>query len=193
MSSFKLEKEMTPIVRKWLEDEGYIVRAEMVSANNCDLIGCSFNPDNVRKRIELKQATALTWRDFDPVEEDPNSLLGFKSVDRVVREWMPLYENIIAVELKLSRISEVISQARTHMHYTHGSYIAMPIRTARRAVDRTLGVGVLGVRKSSVEILKYAVRCRPKNEWFSHRIVEAFWRFERKQVMESLRVRSMPK
>lgn len=187
MSDFKLEKEMTPIVRKWLEDEGYVVRCEMIVANLCDLVGCSFNSSNVKKRIALRQKTVLTWRDFDPTVEDPESLLGFKSVDPVRREWMPLYENIVAVELKLSRISEVISQAEAHNHYTHGSYIAMPIRTARRAIHKSLGVGVLGVRKGGVEILKYAPRSVPRNEWFSHRIAEAFWRYERKEIMRRLK------
>lgn len=182
MTDFALEKEMTPIVRKWLEDQGYIVRPEMATANNCDLVGCKFNMDNVRLRIKMQQKTPLPALAFEEYRRDRTAELGVVPCKRIRRAWMPLYKNIIAVELKLSRTSEVVSQAQTHIHYTHGSYIAMPIRTAKRAVERTLGVGVLGVRKSSVKILKYAVRCQPKNEWFSHRIAEVFWRHHRNEL-----------
>ena len=182
MTVFKLEKDMTPIVRKWMEDIGYLVRAEMGSANICDIIGCFFDMTNVAKRIALKEKTPLTWRYFDPVVEDPKSLLGFTSVKPVRRPWMPLHKSIVAVELKLSRISDVVSQAKVHNHYVHQSYIAMPMAVAERALDRAVDVGVLGVYESGVTILKAAPSSEPKDEWYAHKIAEVFWRYHRKEL-----------
>lgn len=185
MTDFQLEKDMTPIVRKWLEDQGYIVRPEMVTANNCDLMGCMFNMDNVRLRIKMREKTPLTAQFYNPWKRDRSAVLGIVHRPIEPREWMPLASHIIAVELKLSRIAAVINQAKSHKRYARSSYIAMPLDTARHAIGmaQRYGVGVLGVTPQGVEMLCQAADNKIKNDnWGSETIAEVFWRYHRKEL-----------
>jgi hypothetical protein len=174
MSNFKLEKEMTPIVRKWLEDQGYIVRPEMVTVNNCDLVGCKFDMDNVRLRVKQRQKTPLSSAALSVIERDPDTRRP---------EWMPLASHIIAVELKLSRIREVVDQALWHTYHAHQSYIAMPLKNAERAMEKEkVGrVGVLGVTPQGVQLLHRAAENNIRGS-YSDRIAEVFWRYHRNEL-----------
>src|SRR5271165_2659625 len=45
--------------------------------------------------------------------------------------WAPLHRRIVGVELKLSRISEVLAQAASHRAFASESYIAVPAEIAK--------------------------------------------------------------
>src|SRR5258706_14928200 len=73
--------------------------------------------------------------------------------------WMPLHERIVAVELKLYRISEAISQALSNRAFATESYIALPgqiaerfLRSARHPEFRQTGIGVLGVTRTTCRV-----------------------------------------
>lgn len=58
---FRLEKEMTPVVTKWLKDQGLLVKPEFTTPwGICDLVGCSLNPESVVTRRGLKQSAQLS-------------------------------------------------------------------------------------------------------------------------------------
>lgn len=173
MSDFKLEKEMTPIVHEWLEYRGYIVRPEMVSANNCDLMGCRINQIHALWRINHHQKTPLTCRQMAAMEDDGET-----------KPWMPLASKIVAVELKLSRMSEVVEQAKWHRNYSTQSFIAMPERMAERAISKakSWGIGVLAVKKDSVAVFYDAPINHIEDKWFYHTIAEVFWRYHRNEL-----------
>jgi hypothetical protein len=99
--------------------------------------------------------------------------------------WLPLYERLVAVELKLSRIDEAFQQATANLGFAQESFVAFPIRTAERITDGASkwsryiqeGIGVLGVGKRSCRLL---VPSRPLGAKSDPAIqlycVEKFWR-----------------
>jgi hypothetical protein len=97
--------------------------------------------------------------------------------------WAPLHEKVIAVELKLNRVSEAVSQAVVNRQFATHSYIALPMKLALRLsrsdrADRLTanGVGLLGVSSGACREL-----IRPGLEPISHdpiiqmHVVERFW------------------
>ena len=75
--------------------------------------------------------------------------------------WFPMHKRLVAVELKLNRIEEVLSQARNNLLFAQESYIALPKDVANRVSEKRArwapyfegGVGLLSVTKRSCEIL----------------------------------------
>ena len=77
-----------------------------------------------------------------------------------VNGWLPLHDQLLTVELKLSRVREALSQAFANRDLTSESYAAFPLAVAGRVVNsrqigqfEDSGVGVLGVIPSSCEVL----------------------------------------
>jgi len=103
-------------------------------------------------------------------------------------DWLPISHRIVAVELKLRRASEVVRQAAAHHGFAHCSWIAMPIREARRLAEAPLarrpaqwrpGLGILGVRHNSVVVLEIARYEVPVCPATSAHTAERFWRTHR--------------
>ena len=72
--------------------------------------------------------------------------------------WAPLHESIVAVELKLSRVSEALAQASANRTFADESYVAMPAGLAYRLAEggraeefKREGVGLLAVFPGSCE------------------------------------------
>lgn len=74
--------------------------------------------------------------------------------------WAPLQRRIVAVEMKLSRVTAALSQAKPHLSFADECYVALPNDVAVRVlegnrkrdfVDR--GIGLLGVTPNHVRIL----------------------------------------
>jgi len=165
--TFRLEKEMTPIVTTWLAQRCSYVHAETgFPWGICDLVGCTFDPERVRLRTAMRQRTPLTMKAFD----EPNWQ----------RPWMPLYRDLIAVELKLSRQSEVLAQASSYARVVTKSWIAMPSHYAVKTIDaaRREGLGVLAVEADGCKVLLPPYR-NARNTlwpWIPHQLAERFWR-----------------
>jgi len=168
--TFRLERDMTPIVTDWLAQRCAHVHAEMgFPWGICDLVGCTFDLEHVRLRTAMRQRTLLSMKAFD----EPNWQ----------RPWMPLYRDLIAVELKLSRQSEVLAQATSHARVVTESWIAMPRRYAVKTIEaaRFEGLGVLAVELDGCEVLLPPNRnaCNTFWPWFPHQLAERFWRRHR--------------
>ena len=161
---FACERDMRPPVDEWLRSrvEHVIYEAWCVTPV-ADLLGFSFRAPAVAQRIALRQATVMKHDDIDPEHHR--------------RPWMPLYSQVVAVEMKLTRMAEVVFQARTHYPHVTESWIAMPRPYARRVAERVdgTGIGVLEVTPGAcADIL--AAKWRDPGGWKIARVAERFWR-----------------
>jgi hypothetical protein len=97
--------------------------------------------------------------------------------------WAPIHDRIVAVELKVSRVSVAISQALSNCAFATESYIALPKQVASRLAGnarysefRKAGIGVLGVTLTSCTVILPAqTLCAPDDTLQMH-CVERFWR-----------------
>jgi hypothetical protein len=98
--------------------------------------------------------------------------------------WAPLHRRIVAVELKLSKVSEALAQARSNLAFATESYMALPMDRAlriahegHRAAISRMGVGLLGVSPTKCERLFTGSRVvGASDEVLQAHCVERFWR-----------------
>jgi len=98
--------------------------------------------------------------------------------------WFPLHNRIVAVELKLSRVSDALAQASCNRAFATESFIAIPTETAlrilsgpRRADFVNAGVGILGVTQTRCKVmLKPSARGIQADPTLQMHCVERFWR-----------------
>lgn len=99
--------------------------------------------------------------------------------------WVPLHERLVAVELKISRVAEVLAQARNNLGFADESFVGLPAGLARsveadsvrRAEFISAGVGLLGVRQRCCEMLIPAQPSRiVSDKALQLYCVEKFWR-----------------
>jgi len=74
--------------------------------------------------------------------------------------WMPFHRKLIAVELKLKRVEEVLNQAKRHLTITPHSFVALPPAIAARLAAsskadefRLAGVGLVAASNGTCEEL----------------------------------------
>ena len=159
---FQLESEMRPAVEAWLQSRvQYIQHEAWCLTPICDLLGFSFRAEAVQQRIQMRQRTPL-----------PMHMWG------ETRPWMPLYEKVVAVEMKLSKMAKVLFQAQMHYREVTESWVAMPEPFASRIVAkcREPGIGVLAVGETCDVLLPARVHDPDSPSWNHHRIAETFWR-----------------
>jgi hypothetical protein len=99
--------------------------------------------------------------------------------------WIPLHKRLIAIELKLNRVEEALSQARNNLIFADKSYVGLPKDVAERvAASRTRrstflneGVGLVSVSSRECKIL-IPSRQRPSgpDPVIQFYCVEKFWR-----------------
>jgi hypothetical protein len=77
-----------------------------------------------------------------------------------VNGWLPLHERLVAVELKLTRFSEAMTQAVAHLAFAPESYVAMPQPLADRLASdvrgsrlASAGLGLLAVNLRECSVL----------------------------------------
>ena len=100
--------------------------------------------------------------------------------------WAPLQQRIVAVEMKLHRVSTALAQARAHLAFADDSYVALPYDLADRVLTGvrrkefiSYGVGLLSVRPERVQVvLPSPSHSRPNNvsRLFQAHCAERFWR-----------------
>ena len=101
-----------------------------------------------------------------------------------VNGWMPLHHRIVALELKLSRVQDVLAQAASHQAFAGEAYVGLPkdlaerVATSRRAgTFRSIGVGILSVGpRDCAVLLRPEGRRHPINLTLQMHCVERFWR-----------------
>lgn len=96
--------------------------------------------------------------------------------------WFPLQKRLVAVELKLDRIRDVVCQAARHLAFADESYIALPIESAaalarsRRGEEmRAEGLGLIGVSPNGARTLIRARQSAILDPVVQAHCVERFW------------------
>ena len=129
------------------------------------------------------------WMEAQEIEEHLQTLeerkfITFKSPSRVVKRngWYPLHDRLVSVELKLSRVSEVVRQAKTNLSLSGESYIGLPSTLVRRVSGarleelRLAGLGLLSVTRSTCEVVVKARSNDKGDELMAAHCGERFWR-----------------
>ncbi len=220
---FEYEYQMVKPAEAWLQSKGLMVKREFPTPwGICDLVGCSFNKRNVKKRLRLGQKKPIGSHfrtmllSHIPEENeacpiDPAHLIGifseFFNDERIISElnrlerdkfvrktnsgsfyklngWMPIHKKLVALELKLSRVQDVLNQAIANLEFADESYVGLPKTTAdnlllsgrvREFVD--LGIGVLVITAEKCQLL---VKSKPTNATpdsvLQNYCIERFWR-----------------
>ncbi len=97
--------------------------------------------------------------------------------------WAPLHNRIVAVELKLRRVTEAIAQASMNCAIATESYVALPFDLAYRAAKglrggqfKQAGVGLVAVsRGECVCLIPSTNSAADQNEVLQSYCVERFW------------------
>lgn len=100
--------------------------------------------------------------------------------------WFPLHRRLMAVELKLTRIDQVMRQARNNLHFAEESYVALPSVAAQRVLLKrerwtdffNQGVGLLSVTPTGCQLLipSHGRGCVEREPALQFYCVEKFWR-----------------
>jgi len=106
-----------------------------------------------------------------------------------VNGWMPLQDRLVAIELKLSRIEEVMHQALNNLGFAEESYVGLPAETARRVASNAsrwscffdAGIGLLSVTRRGCKVLVPARKAQGRADTaIQLYCVEKFWRIRPK-------------
>lgn len=98
--------------------------------------------------------------------------------------WYPLQKRLVAVELKLSRVTEALDQAASHLSFATESYVALPaviadglVRGDRLSPFKDAGVGLLRVEAADCRVLLRPVRSAVSRDVaLEMHCAERFWR-----------------
>jgi hypothetical protein len=214
---------MAPPIRRWLRQQGLHFKQEfLVPWGVCDFVGLSFNPQNVEKRLALRQLQPIgplhrlqilalipdqesggeiSDRELKmrlegcahdgAFESELRSLLARRFIIQTktgsfqkLNGWIPLHNRLVAVELKLSRISEGIAQAICHLGFANESYLALPAQLAEKIVEsprvyqfHQKGVGILAVTRKGCRLVLRPSRVHALSDAnLQMHCVERFWR-----------------
>jgi hypothetical protein len=99
--------------------------------------------------------------------------------------WMPLHKKLVALELKLSRVQDVLNQAIANLEFADESYIGLPLETAKCLVKRNSvatsflenGIGVVGLKPEGYKVLRLPKFRRKRiDPVLQAHCIERFWR-----------------
>ena len=105
--------------------------------------------------------------------------------------WAPLQERLVALELKLSRVEDVFSQALSNLAFADESYVGLPAKAAARLLEtrrcrefERAGVGIVSISPDACKIIlpsrRQSLRVDPLVQM---RCVERFWRVRARAPM----------
>jgi len=144
--------------------------------------GESISIRQLRKRVPLLSDNAVE-EELEKLAQNGFLVQRRKGSFQRLNGWVPLHSRIVAVELKLSRTSEVLGQAASHRAFASESYVAMPSKIADRAAETRFaefdasGVGILAVTRSACKVLlRPSASGVPVQPTLQAHCVERFWR-----------------
>ena len=220
---FDYEHQMVEPAEAWLKSKGLMVKREFPTPwGICDLVGCSFNKHNVKKRLRLGQKKpvgshlrVMLLSDIPEENEGPpiapsrlaQMYSDFFDADRIFSElnrlekdkfvqktssgsfyklngWMPLQKILVALELKLSRVHDVLHQAIANLEFADESYVGLPMEIAKRLLKSSTassfvenGIGIVGLNPEGHKVLRSPICCRKRiDPILQAHCIERFWR-----------------
>ncbi len=220
---FSYEHEMVKPAEAWLKSKRLMVKREFPTPwGICDLVGCSFNKQNVNKRMRLGQKRPIgshfrTMLLSKIPEENENRPIEFTHIvglfseffdeehislelDRLERDkfvcktncgsfyrlngWMPVHKRLVALELKLSRIQEVLHQAIANLEFADESYVGLPMEIAQHLVGNNSvlsfvesGIGIVGLNLEGYRVFRSPSKSKKRvDPILQTYCVERFWR-----------------
>jgi len=98
--------------------------------------------------------------------------------------WMPIHKKLVALELKLSRVQDVLHQAIANLEFADESYIGLPMETASRLVRSSTassfvenGIGIVGLNPEDHRVLRLPKYCGKRiDPILQAHCIERFWR-----------------
>lgn len=143
----------------------------------------SITLDRLAKRCEPSISRELLQSEAERLVADRFIIRLSGERYRRINGWMPLQKRIIAVELKLKKVEEAMSQAQNNLTFADESYVALPERLAARVLakcDRWFcyfesGVGVLSVSHRDCKIAHRSRNSHP-DPVLQFYCAEKFWR-----------------
>ena len=100
-----------------------------------------------------------------------------------VNGWAPLHKRIVALELKLTRVQDALSQAMSHLAFAEESFVGLPAGLAERVANsnrarefRNSGVGIVSVGAEECGVLLQSKPRTVANPVMQMHCVERFWR-----------------
>jgi len=151
-------------------------------------------PDRASKRgttIEELVVRARAFWDRDVVEHELHRLidLGFVATTqsgKLQRQapWHPLQKRVVAIELKLTKVTDALSQAIRYAGFADEAFVGVPHEIAQHAMSvrgeefERAGVGLLAIRQHGVQLLM-APQSRRRSVFdpvAQTHAVERFWR-----------------
>ena len=209
--------------KAWLKSKGLLIKHEFPTPwGICDLVGCSFNKQNVRKRLQLGQKKPIgshfrvlllaqipekedgppisslrlvkmfsEFFDNERITLELNRLKKDKFVHQThsgtfykLNGWMPIHKRLVALELKLSRVQDVLRQAITNLDFADESYIGLPMKTATRLIRSNTspliikhGIGIVGFDQEDYRVLRKAKCSRQSTDKvLKTHCIERFWK-----------------
>jgi len=128
---------------------------------------------------------------LDKISFEANKLISDKFVQitndgrlQKLNGWVPLQKKIMAIELKLNRIHDVLHQATCNLEFADESFAGLPFEVAHRLIERKKvehfaqkGIGILGIKSDKCEVLLQPNPMKSKpNPVLQTHCVERFWR-----------------
>jgi hypothetical protein len=146
--------------------------------------GRSISISGLARQFKGEISTEVLAKELQRLSRDKFVRIPRRGFFQNVNGWAPLHREIVAVELKLARVSEAVNQAVSNREFATHSYVALPMscaldfaRSVRAEVLARNGIGLLGV--SSVicrEIIKPRMIKSAANPIVQTHVVERFWR-----------------
>ena len=150
---------------------------------DCDS-GKSIGLERLAGELSYNVETGSLLRELDALVRDKFVRNTKRGSFQKLNGWAPLHYRIVAVELKLNRVSEAMNQAVSNRTFATDSYVALPrtcaLRVARseRATNlKRSGIGLLAVsHRACWELIPPSVSKGTFDEIVQSHVVERFWR-----------------
>ena len=144
--------------------------------------GCAIPIRTLSRRFAGFLSESLLRRELDWLEQSGFVKRNGGAVAKI-NGWAPLHRRIVALELKLNRVDDVIHQAISHRSFATESYIGLPLpiaeNTVRNRADvlESAQVGVLGLYAAGSKVVLPAPRqTAPVDVVTQAHCLERFWR-----------------
>jgi len=140
----------------------------------------------LRRILEFNYGLECTEQDLQTLDTWGFIFSPRRGCYQKINGWFPLQESFVTIELKLERVTDVISQAKNNTYFAPESYVALPTEVAARVCVstradeiRSEGIGLLSVGEKKCEVLIPAVFSRKvRGEVIQKHLVERFWLYK---------------